>query len=184
MRVSDGCIPISPCANLSIARDGAYRVSSDSGVLPSAADVLSLVEAWAQALVDENPVVTNVEKDPTCDRWFIRVRGDEKLVTTLWLTVREETISFETYFMPAPEENVAACYEYLLRACSRFYGLRFSIGVEDAVYLTGQMPFSAFGSGRGDDELDRMLGATYAYSEECFRTAMRIGFTSSFAPKT
>jgi hypothetical protein len=149
--------------------------------VPSEPEVLSLVAAWVATLVEENPVVTNVEKDPTCERWFIRVRGDEKLVTTVWLTVREQTIAYESYFMPSPEENIASCYEYLLRAAKRFYGLRFAIGEEDAIYLMGQMPFSAFGSGRGTDELDRLLGATYAYSEECFRTAMKIGFATHFA---
>lgn len=151
------------------------------GTHPGEAEVLSLVAGWAERLVVENPVVTNVEKDPTCARWFIRVRGEEKLVTTVWLTVRERTVSYETYFMPAPEENVAACYEYLLRANARFYGMRFSIGGEDAVYLTGQLPFSAFAPGVGEEELDRLLGSAYAYSEECFRTAMTIGFASVYA---
>ena len=146
--------------------------------------MLALVANWVDQLVAENPVVTNVERDPTCNRWFIRVRGEEKLVTTVWLTVREQTIWYETYFMPAPEENIAACYEYLLRASARFYGMRFSIGGEDAIYLTGQMPFSAFGPEAAVDELDRLLGAAYAYSEDCFRTAMRIGFASVFQPRT
>ena len=152
--------------------------------VPTEADVLAHVADWVDRLVNENPVVTNVERDPTCNRWFIRVRGEEKLVTTVWLTVREQTIWYETYFMPAPEENIAACYEYLLRACARFYGMRFSIGGEDAIYLTGQMPFSAFRSDTADEELDRVLGSAYAYSEGCFRTAMRIGFASVFQPGT
>lgn len=152
--------------------------------VPTETQVLALVADWVDRLVVENPVVTNVERDPTCNRWFIRVRGDEKLVTTVWLTVREQTIWYETYFMPAPEENVAACYEYLLRASARFYGMRFSIGGEDAIYLTGQMPFSAFGPDTAVDELDRLLGAAYVYSEDCFRTAMRIGFASVFQPRT
>ena len=146
--------------------------------------MLTLVDDWAGSLVNDNPVVTQVESDPTLNRWYIRVRGDEKLVTTLWLTVRDETIAYETYFMPAPEENVAQCYEYLLRASARFYGMRFSIGGEDAVYLTGQLPFSAFAGPSGHHELDRVLGAAYAYSEECFRTAMRIGFASKFVART
>lgn len=157
---------------------------SGNGSVPTEPEVSSLVAAWVARLVDENPVVTNVEKDPTCERWFIRVRGEEKLVTTVWLTVRERTVSYETYFMPAPEENIAACYEYLLRANARFYGMRFSIGGEDAVYLTGQMPFSALADGCGEAELDRLLGSAYAYSEECFRTAMRIGFETMFTPRT
>jgi hypothetical protein len=143
-------------------------------------DVVALVERWTASVAIENPVVTSIEKDVTCHRWFVRARGEEKLVTTLWVTVREETIGFETYFMPAPEENIAQCFEYLLRAHQRFYAYRFGIGGEDAVYLTAQLPFSAFVGDNGEHELDRMLGAAYAYSEECFRTAMRIGYGTRF----
>ena len=78
--------------------------------------------------------------------------------------------------MPAPEENVAACYEYLLRGNPRLFGVRFAIGAEDAVYLVGQMPLSAI----DEDELDRIVGSPYAYSEQYFRPAMSIGYESKF----
>jgi hypothetical protein len=155
-------------------------VSSDAR---SRGDVVALLEQWTTTITRENPVVTNVERDTTCDRWFVRVRGEEKLVTTVWFTVREETLAYETYFMPSPEENVAAVFEYLLRANIRFYGLRFAIGQEDAVYLVGQTPFRSLRGADGIDELDRILGAAYAYSEECFRTAMQIGFASRFSAR-
>jgi len=154
------------------------------------ARVVALVDAWARRIAVENPVVTSIERDPEIDRWYVRVRGEEKLVTTVWFTVRERTLHHESYFMPAPEENAAACYEYLLRANQRLYGMAFSIGGEDAVYLTGRFPISvlADAASSGDpaavaaaeEHLDTILGATYAYSEECFRTAMRIGFASRF----
>ena len=146
----------------------------------TATEVSALVERWSASVVQENPLVTNVERDPSCERWFVRARGEEKLVTTLWVTVREETVHFETYFMPAPEENIAECYEYLLRSCARFYAYRINIGGEDAIYLSAQLPFSAFAPPNGEAELDRMLGAAYAYSEDCFRTAMTIGFATHF----
>lgn len=154
------------------------------------ARAVALVDAWARRTAEENPIVTSVERDPDLDRWYIRVRGEEKLVTTVWLTVRERTIHYESYFMPAPEENVAACYEYLLRTNQRLFGMGFSIGGEDAVYLTGRMPVSVLADAAESDDpraieaaeehLDTILGATFAYSEECFRTAMRIGFASRF----
>ena len=155
--------------------------------MPDTADrerIVGLVTAWAGSVATDNPIVTNVERDAELDRWYVRVRGEEKLVTTVWMTVREQTLHYETYFMPAPDENVAACFEYLLRANLRFYGMRFAVGVEDAVYLVGQLPFSAFVAGVGHDELDRILGSAYAYSEECFRTAMSIGYASKFRPRS
>ena len=76
----------------------------------------------------------------------------------------------------APEANAQSLYEYLLRANMRLFGMRFAIGLEDAVYLVGQMPLSAVDA----DELDRIVGATYAYSEQYFRPAMSIGYATRF----
>jgi hypothetical protein len=104
------------------------------------------------------------------------MRGEEKTLITVWLTLRERTLHYETYFMPAPEENLAACYEYLLRANTRLFAMRFAIGPEDAVYLVGQMPLSALDA----EELDRIVGSAYAYSEQYFPPAMSIGYASKY----
>ena len=120
-----------------------------------------------------------VDYDGENRRWYIRMKGEEKTTTTVWLTLRQRTLHYETYFMPAPEENVAHCYEYLLRANLGLFAMRFAIGVEDAIYLVGQMPLVAV----DDDELDRIIGASWAYSERYFRPAMAIGYASVFKPK-
>ena len=54
--------------------------------------------------------------------------------------------------------------------------MRFAIGPEDALYLVGQMPLSAV----DEEELDRIVGSTYAAVEQWFRAAMRIGFAGRF----
>ena len=123
-----------------------------------------------------NPLVAAVDHDPELRRWYVRMRGEEKTVITVWLTLRQRTLHYETYFMPAPEENVAACYEYLLRANTKLFAMRFAIGAEDAVYLVGQMPLSAI----DEAELDRIVGSAYAYSEQYFAPAMSIGYRSKF----
>ena len=143
---------------------------------PAAAE--RVITEWLATAAAEHPYLANIERDPTVTRWYVRLRGEEKSVTTVWLTLRERTLAYETYFMPAPEENHAACYEYLLRTNTRLYGMRFSIGAEDAVYLTGQMPQEHVDA----EALDTVIGAAYHYSEECFPTAMRIGYASHFRP--
>ena len=134
-----------------------------------------LIDQWAEAELAANPLLIAVDRDPP-GRWYLRMRGEEKAFVTIWLTLRERTLAFETYFMPAPEEQVGACYEYLLRVNPRLFLWRFAIGLEDAVYLVGQLPVSAVDT----DELDRIMGSGYAYSEEYFRSAMRIGYASRF----
>ncbi len=135
-----------------------------------------LVDGWADRELATNPLLVAVDREP--NRWYLRMRGEEKMVVTIWLTLRERTLAFETYFMPAPEEQIEACYEYLLRINPRLFTWRFAIGLEDAVYLVGQLPVSAVDA----DELDRIMGSGYAYSEEYFRTAMSIGYASRFRP--
>jgi hypothetical protein len=136
----------------------------------------ALIDDWAVREAATNPLLAAVDHDPDLRRWYVRMRGEEKSVITVWLTLGQRTLQYETYFMPAPEENAAACYEYLLRANARLFAIRFAIGAEDAVYLVGQMPLSAVDL----DELDRIIGSAYAYSEQYFRPAMSIGYASRF----
>jgi hypothetical protein len=147
---------------------------------PSDAELVAVadrIERWARAQLEENPVVVAVEGDAEAwGRWFVRVTGEEKDTFTIWLTLRQRTLRYETYVMPAPEENHAAFYEHLLRRNLGFFGAAFAIGEEDAVFLTGGLDVAAV----TDDELDRILGSLYAYVEQCFRPALRIGFARRF----
>jgi hypothetical protein len=137
------------------------------------------LDAWFRRQLDENPVVDAVERgEPGERRWYVRLRGEEKDVFTVWFTLRQRTLHYETYVMPAPEEDHAAFYEHLLRRNAKLYGGAFSIGEEDAVFLSGHLPVELAGD---DDELDRVLGSMYAWTEQFFRPALRIGFASRFA---
>ena len=136
----------------------------------------AMIEAWAAEQLADNPAVSAVDRDPDVRRWYIRLRGEEKDTFTLWLTLGQRTLQFETYVIPAPEENHAVFYEHLLRRNRTFNGMAFCIGLEDAIFLAGQLPIGAVDEG----ELDRILGETYVYVEQCFRPAMRIGYASRF----
>ncbi len=107
-------------------------------------------------------------------RWFVRVTGEEKDVFTIWFHLRQRTLHYETYVLPAPEEHQAQFYEHLLRRNLKLYGAAFAIGDEDAVFLVGQLDNASITR----DELDRILGSLYAWVEQCFRPALRIGFAS------
>jgi hypothetical protein len=153
---------------------------ADELATPDALEALAArIEAWLEVQLEENPAVAAVERERDVhdlQRWYVRVNGEEKDVFTLWLTLGQRTLQFETYVMPAPEENEAQFYEHLLRRNRGFNGMAFLIGDEDAVFLAGQLPVGAV----DDGELDRILGETYQYVEQCFRPAMRIGFATRF----
>jgi len=139
----------------------------------------ALIDAWLAVQLADNPVVVAVERDAESGerRWFVRVTGEEKDTFTIWFHLRQRTLHYETYVMPAPEENHAAFYEHLLRRNLKLYGASFAIGDEDAVFLVGQLANTAIDR----DELDRVLGSLYAWVEQFFRPALRIGFASRFS---
>ena len=136
------------------------------------------IDAWLETELAENPTVAAVDRgEPGERRWYARVAGEQKDTFTIWFTLRQRTLYYETYVMPAPEENHQAFYEHLLRRNLKLFGATFAIGDEDAVFLVGQLPNAAV----DEEELDRVLGSVYAYVEQCFRPALRIGFASRFS---
>jgi hypothetical protein len=149
--------------------------------VPADHDELAVLEArvdrWLAEQLAANPAVAAVERDVAGSRrWFVRVTGEEKDVFTIRFELRQRTLHYETYFMPAPQEQQARLYEQLLRRNAKLYGASFAIGEEDAVYLQGQLDNTMI----GDGELDRVLGSLYAWVEQFFRPAMRIGYGSTF----
>lgn len=142
------------------------------------ADLGRRVDGWLADLADEHDHILAVDRtfDGTV-RWHVRMRGDDKEFTTVWLTLGQRTLRYETYVMPAPEENDAELYEHLLRRNDTIVGAHFSVGLEDAVFLRGEMPVDQVSLA----ELDRALGTLYAEVERCFQALLRIGFRSRFA---
>ncbi len=89
----------------------------------------------------------------------------------------QRTLRYETYVMPAPLEQHAAVYEMALRHNERLVGAHFAIGVEDALFLRGELPLAALNEG----ELDRVIGSLYAYVESTFPALIRLGYASHVA---
>lgn len=141
--------------------------------------IVSVIETWLAEQLAENPVVAATERDvdPDTLRWFVRVTGEEKDVFSIWFHLRQRTLHYETYVMPAPEENEQEFYAYLLRRNTDLMGAAFGIGEEDAIFLSGSLPNDAIDEG----ELDRILGSLYVWVERYFRPALRIGFASRIA---
>ncbi|HVM10800.1 MAG TPA: YbjN domain-containing protein [Acidimicrobiales bacterium] len=138
------------------------------------------ITSWAERERDDNPTVLAVDSldDPDLGkRWFVRLEGEEKQVTTVWFHLRQRTLHYETQFMPQPEENQQQLYEMLLAMNARLPGgWRFAIGWEDAIYLEGAVAWSWV----DDDLLDEIIGAAYHYTERWFRPCMRVGYESKF----
>lgn len=146
------------------------------------AAVEGLVDRWLAEEADGNPVVASVERgeaDPAEGaraRWYVRLTGEQKPVFAVWFTLRQRTLHYETYVMPAPETNAGELYEHLLRRNQKLRGIAFCIGVEDAVFLAGETDVRRL----DERTLDQILGSLYEATERCFRPAMRLGFAGKY----
>ena len=135
------------------------------------------IDGWLRDLADAHDHIAAVDRDPDgVRRWFVRMLGEEKEFTTVWLTLGQRTLRYETYVLPAPEEQHEVLYEHLLRRNDRLTGAHFSIGVEDAVFLRGELPVEWATRA----EVDRILGTLYATVEQSFTALLRIAFASRF----
>ena len=92
------------------------------------------------------------------------------------ITLGQRTLHFETYVMPAPEENEAKFYEHILRRNQKLHGIFFLIGDENALYLSGELQNEWI----TEKNLDWIIGSMYAAIELTFKAALRIGFASRF----
>jgi Putative bacterial sensory transduction regulator len=144
------------------------------------AEPSSLTEQAAEHLLHEHleglaasePWVQHVEHDPELRRWYLRFGCDGRDAATIYLDLHQRTLRFELYFMPAPPEPSIDLYEWLLRRNHGLYGVRFSLGPDGDVYLTGRTALEHLDV----DELDRMIGVIYELTETWFQPAISLAF--------
>ena len=135
------------------------------------------IDEWLSHAKANNELILAVDRSTDQEvRWYVRMSGQEKEFTTVWLTLGQRTLRFETYVMPAPEENAQVLFESLLRRNEKLVGAHFSIGQEDAVFLRGEIPVAAL----NEKEFDRAIGTLYSTVEQSFGALIRIGFASRF----
>lgn len=138
------------------------------------------IERWLDLSLKENPLFASFERDfdePVGEsRWFIRVLGEEKDTFTLRFMLRQRMLHYETYVMPAPDENKELFFENLLIRNRKIVGATFCLGEENAVFLLGAIPASTV----EPNELDRILGTLWMTVEQNFKSLLKIGFASKF----
>lgn len=136
------------------------------------------IDGWLETMAADNPSIEAVDHgEGDVIRWYVRMAGEAKEHITAWLTLGQRTLGYEVYVMPAPLDNVEAVYEMVLRHNQRLVGAHFAIGVEDAIFLRGEVPLVALDAA----ELDRIIGSLYAYAEHTFPALIRLGYASKFA---
>ena len=134
-----------------------------------------LIDKWLDTQKQELPILREVVRDVEIPRrWYVRLEGEARDVSTVWLTLGQRTLKYETYFLPAPENDREKLFELLLQRNYELVGAQFGIGPEEAIFLTGELPCHAI----DEHELDRVLGSIWEFVERYWPIALRLGFAS------
>lgn len=145
----------------------------------AATRINATLRAWSVEWLASGSLAA-LDGDPTPSagppRWLLRLRGDEKEFITVWLTLRQRTVHVEVQVMPAPEENEAEVFRYLLAKNAELHDLHAALGPESAIYLVGRVPAGDVSPTR----LDEICGAALHYVDEMFPTAMSMGLSSMY----
>lgn len=139
-----------------------------------AAAVARWAEQWEGTLL-------GVEHRPEPDaaghhHWLVRLRGTERDVVTLWLSLRQRTLYAECELAPAPEERREEVYRYCLVRNRTLREVHLALGPEDGIYLVAEVPALEV----TPERLDELVGATLAYVDEMYPTVMALGHGSWF----
>ena len=138
------------------------------------------LQEWAREWTAGSHVGSAEHQDLPDDRghyhWLIRLKGDEKDVITMWLSLRQRTVFVETELMPAPEENLETLYRFLLVKNHELRELHLAIGPEAGIYLVAQVPVGELDVAR----MDELAGATLTYVDEMYPTVMTMGLPSLY----
>ena len=92
------------------------------------ADLVTLIDNWLNEFAEEGEHVLAIDRGTSDEtsfgepRWYVRLAGESKEIVTIWLTLGQRTLRYETYVMPAPEDNAAELADQLLRRNDRLVG--------------------------------------------------------------
>ena len=106
-------------------------------------------------------------------RWAVRMKQVARDATTVWFDIGERSLTFEAYFMPAPEDPAEVHRQALVRN-NGTWRVFFAVDKEGAIVLRGRLAEAQVTL----EELDLVLGEVYEMVELAFRAMIRVAFPS------
>ncbi len=135
-------------------------------------DAPALIAAHLEGPVAAEEYIQTVEYDPELRRWYVRFGCEGRDAATIYFDLHQRSLHHEVYFLPDPHYRREEVYGLLLRANHQAYGTRASIASDGELYLTGRTLLEHLDT----DELDRVIGAIYEYTERWFPIVVRLAF--------
>lgn len=130
----------------------------------------------AHTVIRDYLLASDIEFDEPSDNHFvITLLGENKLKTTVSLTIGRQSVSVNAFVARKPDENVADVHAWLLERNRKMYLVSFSIDHLGDIYLTGKLPLPAI----TPELIDQLLGSVLEYSDSSFNIILERGFETA-----
>ena len=140
----------------------------DAEVPPQEADLAEGV----RATLDEAELKY---ENPEPGRFLVTLPGEHKLTTMCWLIVGKHALQVEAFVMRKPDEGAEEIYRLLMQRNQRSFAVAWSLDKLGDIYLSARLPLSAVNA----TDIDQILGAVLASSDDTFDTLVEMGFESA-----
>lgn len=114
-------------------------------------------------------------QEPAAGVFSFSLPGEKRLQTPVRIDLGAHTVAIHAFVCRNPDEHHERVYRWLLERNLKTYGAAFAVDRLGDIYLVGRLPLAAVTA----QELDRLLGALLATSDESFNTLLELGFESS-----
>jgi hypothetical protein len=114
-------------------------------------------------------------QEPEEGAFFFSLPGEKRLQTPVRVDVGAHTLAIHAFVCRNPDEHHERVYRWLLERNLKTFGVSFAVDRLGDIYLDGRLPLAVV----TPDELDRLLGALLATSDESFNPLLELGFEAS-----
>jgi hypothetical protein len=114
-------------------------------------------------------------QEPEEGVFFFSLPGEKRLQTPVRIDVGAHTLAIHAFVCRNPDEHHERVYRWLLERNLKTFGVSFAVDRLGDIYLDGRLPLAVV----TPDELDRLLGALLATSDESFNPLLELGFETS-----
>jgi Putative bacterial sensory transduction regulator len=111
----------------------------------------------------------------TASTFVVTLVGEQKLRTSVALTLGEHALTINAFVARNPDENHQKVYRWLLERNRRMFAVSFAVDHLGDIYLVGRLPLESV----TPEELDRLMGSVLEYSDSSFNTILDLGFATA-----
>ena len=134
------------------------------------------IDDWFRRQKEELPILLDISRDEEIPRrWYARLEGEERDVTTIWLTLGQRTLKYETYFLPSPEVNREQLFELLLEGTMTSWELSSGLALKRRYSSLANFLFMLSTKMNSIE-----FWSIWDFVERYWRAALKIGFANRF----